>query len=184
MPAIALRPATAADIPLLGELGARTFRETYASISDPAEVDEYAATHFTAAKVAGWLATPASVTLLATLDGAPAGYAHVRRGTPAACVPDRGAAELSRLYLLASAQGRGAGAALMRRALAEAAALGARTLWLGVYDRNVKAVRFYEAWGFAQVGTHAFEFGGRVYADPVMARAIGDAPPGGQGGAA
>jgi GNAT superfamily N-acetyltransferase len=175
LPAIDLRPAVAADIPLLGELGARTFRETYAAISDPREVDDYADAHFTAAKIAGWLATPASVTLLATLDGAPAGYAHLRRGTPAACVADRGAAELSRLYLLARAQGRGVGAALMRRVLDEAAGLGARTLWLGVYDRNVRAVRFYESWGFAQVGTHDFEFGGRLYADPVMARAV-DAP--------
>ena len=174
-PTIALRAATAADIPVLCELGARTFRETYRAINDPREVDEYADAHFTPAEVAGWLDTPAAVTLLAHLDGAPAGYAHVRRGAVAACVADRGAVELSRLYLLASAHGRGIGAALMRRALDEAAALGGRTLWLGVYDRNEKAVAFYESWGFAQVGTHDFEFGGRIYADPVMVRPVAPA---------
>lgn len=170
-----IRVATPADIATLSALGAQTFRETYRTISDPAEVDEYADAHFTPAKIAGWLATPASTTLLASIDGVPVGYAHVRRAKVAACVEDRGAVELSRLYLLASAQRRGVGAALMRRALAAAVHLGGRTMWLGVYDRNVRAVAFYEAWGFRQVGTHEFEFGGLVYADPVMARAVGEA---------
>ncbi len=170
-----LRIATPADIDTLSTLGARTFRETYRTISDPTEVDDYAATHFTRAKVEGWLATPASCTLIARADGVDAGYAHLRRGAVANCVEDRGAVELSRLYLLASAQGRGIGAALLRRALAAAAALGGRTLWLGVYDRNRRAIAFYEGQGFRPVGTHGFEFGGRLYTDPVMARAIGDA---------
>ena len=170
-----IRLATPADIDLLCALGAQTFRETYRTISDPAEVDEYADAHFTRPKIEGWLATPASRTLVARAGGVDAGYAHVRRAKVAACVEDRDAVELSRLYLLASAQGRGVGAALMRRVLAAAVELGGRTVWLGVYDRNVHAVAFYEAWGFRQVGTHEFEFGGQIYADPVMARAVGAA---------
>ncbi len=175
MSSLQIRIATTADIDTLCAMGARTFRDTYYPISDPGEVDEYAEAHFTPAKIAGWLATPRSRTLIASVDGADAGYAHVRRAQVAACVEDREAVELSRLYLLASAQGRGIGAALMRRALATVVELGGRTVWLGVYDRNVRAVAFYEAWGFRQVGTHEFEFGGLIYADPVMARAVGAA---------
>jgi ribosomal protein S18 acetylase RimI-like enzyme len=50
--------------------------------------------------------------------------------------------------------------------------MGGRTVWLGVYDRNVRAVAFYERQGFRQVGTREFEFGGRIYVDPVMARSL------------
>ena len=169
-----LRLATSADVDTLCTLGARTFRETYYSISEPSEVDEYADEHFARAKIEGWLATPTSQTLVASLDGMDVGYAHVRAQVTA-CVADRDAIELSRLYLLASAQGHGLGAAMMRRVLAAAVAFGGRTVWLGVYDRNVRAVAFYEAWGFRQAGTREFEFGGLVYEDPVMTRAVGPA---------
>lgn len=167
-----IRPAAEADIPLLCHLGATTFRETYSPISDPAEVDDYAATNFTPDKVSAWLARDDARTLLAFNGDAAAGYAHVRRAPVPACVADREAVELNRLYLLASAQGGGVGSALIAAAFGEVAALGGRSVWLGAYDRNVKALAFYAKRGFVHVGSHAFEFGGQVYADPVLTRPV------------
>jgi len=172
VPDLVIRPATAADVPLLCHLGAATFRETYAPISDPAEVDDYAATHFTPELVAAWLARPDARTLLALSGGSPAGYAHVQRAPVPACVADRQAVELRRLYLLASAQGAGVGSALIAAAFDAIVALGGHSVWLGAYDRNVKALAFYARRGFVQVGTHDFEFGGQIYADPVLTRPL------------
>jgi ribosomal protein S18 acetylase RimI-like enzyme len=172
MTTIAIRPATRADIPALSTLGAQTFRETYRDISDPADVEDYAATHFTHERIEGWLATPRSVTLIAHAADAPVGYAHVLRDAVPACVADREAVKLSRIYLLAVAHGRGHGKALLNAALEAARGLDGRSVWLGVYDRNVKAIAFYEAHGFALVGTHEFEFGGETWHDPVMVRAL------------
>ena len=177
MTALFIRPASLDDVELLRRLGAATFRETYRTISDPREVDEYADAHFTEDKVAGWLDRPGARTLLASFGGTPVGYAHVRRAKVPDCVCDREAVELSRLYLLASAQGSGIGGALIAAAIAEIAALGGETVWLGAYDRNVKALAFYARRGFVQVGTHAFEFGGQVYADPVLTRRVSHARP-------
>ncbi len=170
--ALLIRPATLDDVDLLRHLGATTFRETYRTISDPREVDEYADHHFTAAQVEAWFRRPCARTLLASVGGTPVGYAHVRNAKVPACVADRKAVELSRLYLLASAQGTGVGAALIAAAIGEVAALGGKTVWLGAYDRNVKALAFYARRGFVQVGTHEFEFGGQVYADPVLTRPV------------
>lgn len=167
-----IRPATDADVPLLCRLGAATFRETYRPISVPREVDEYADTNFTPDKVAAWLARADARTLLAFVGDDAAGYAHVRRAAAPACVADRDAVELSRLYLLASAHGRGVGRALLAAAFDQAVALGGRSVWLGAYDRNLKALAFYARAGFTHVGAHDFEFGGQVYADPVFTRPL------------
>jgi len=167
-----IRPATLADVPLLCRLGAATFRETYTPISIAREVDDYADTHFAADKVEAWFRRPGARTLIASLDDMPVGYAHLRSAKVPACVADRKAVELSRLYLLASAQGAGVGGALIAAAIDEIAALGGRTVWLGAYDRNVKALAFYARRGFVRVGTHAFEFGGQVHADPVFTRPV------------
>jgi diamine N-acetyltransferase len=167
-----IRPATLDDVAILCRLGATTFRETYRPISDPREVDEYADEHFTPDRVAAWFSRPRTRTLLAWLGAAPVGYAHVCDAEVPACVADRNAVELSRLYLLASAQGAGVGGALIAAALGEIAALGGRTVWLGAYDRNVKALAFYARRGFVRVGTHDFEFGGQVHADLVLTRPV------------
>ena len=171
-----IRLATLDDVPLLCRLGAATFRETYRAISDPQEVDDYADEHFTPEKVAAWFRKPCARTLLAVVGGAPAGYAHLRHAKVPACVADRKAIELSRLYLLGTAQGIGLGSAMMAAVLAQAAELEARSVWLGAYDRNVRALAFYARHGFARVGTHDFEFGGIVHADPVFTRPVVLAP--------
>jgi len=167
-----IRHATLDDVPLLCRLGAATFRETYRAISDPREVDEYADEHFTSDRVADWFREPCARTLLAFTGDAAAGYAHLRHAKVPACVLDRKAIELRRLYLLGTAQGAGLGGAMMAALLAQAAELEARTIWLGAYDRNVRALAFYARRGFVQVGTHEFEFGGRIYADPVLTRPV------------
>jgi len=167
-----IRQATVDDVDLLCRLGAATFRETYSAISDPREVDEYADANFTREKVLAWFRKPCARTLVATRDDVPAGYAHVRSARVPACVADRKAVELSRLYLLPSAQGTGLGGALLDAAIAEAAALGGATVWLGAYDRNVRALRFYARRGFVRIGTHEFEFGGRIHHDSVLTRPV------------
>ena len=50
--------------------------------------------------------------------------------------------------------------------------LGALTLWLGVYHRNARAIRFYESRGFRQIGERDFPFGGKIFVDPVYAIAV------------
>jgi len=167
-----IRLATLDDVPALCRLGAATFRETYGPISDPREVDEYADENFTPDKVAAWFRKPCARTLLALAGDTPAGYAHLRHAKVPACVADRQAIELSRLYLLGTAQGAGLGRAMMAAALAQAAELQARSVWLGAYDRNVRALAFYARHGFTRVGTHEFEFGGRIHPDPVLTRPV------------
>jgi len=171
-----IRLATLDDVALLCALGAATFRETYRAISDPREVDEYADEHFTPDRVTHWFREPCARTLLAVAGGTPVGYAHLRQARVPACVADRQAIELSRLYLLGTAQGSGLGSAMMAAVLAQAAALEARSVWLGAYDRNVRALAFYARHGFTRVGTHEFEFERRIHHDPVLTRPVVLAP--------
>jgi ribosomal protein S18 acetylase RimI-like enzyme len=172
MPDLLIRPAVPADVERLCALAVHTFRQTYRGLSDPDEIEDYVRTAFAPDAVGAWLRETASRTLLALLDSQVAGYARVRRSIPPACVEGPEPAELARLYLDASAHGKGHGAAMMRACMAEARALGAQTIWLSAYDRNRRALEFYAAWEFVVVGTRPFEFGGRLYADPVLQRAV------------
>jgi ribosomal protein S18 acetylase RimI-like enzyme len=60
----------------------------------------------------------------------------------------------------------------MRASIDEARRLGGSTLWLCVYERNPRAIAFYERFGMRVVGTKPWEWGGEIFQDPVMERAI------------
>jgi ribosomal protein S18 acetylase RimI-like enzyme len=80
--------------------------------------------------------------------------------------------ELRRIYLTKQAQGSGLGAALMTRALEDAAAHGRNRVLLGVWDQNTRARAFYERQGFEVIGTRQFMVGTTLHDDPVYARSV------------
>lgn len=167
-----LRLATPADAIPLAAFAGQAFSDTYRGLDEPQDIADYVAEHFTPDVMAGVIGDPACTTLLAWHDGQLAGYAVVKATPPPGCVNGPAPLKLWRLYLGSGFIGRGLGARLMQAVHAEARARGAQTLWLGVYDRNVRAVQFYERAGFAQVGTDRFLFGGQYYTDPIYAAAV------------
>ncbi|HEY8877406.1 MAG TPA: GNAT family N-acetyltransferase [Roseateles sp.] len=167
-----IRHATPEDAPLLASFAAQAFTDTYREISDAQEIADYVAEHFQPEVMAGVIADPHGSVLLAWVDRQLAGYAVLKSEPAPDCVTGPAPLKLWRLYLGEGFIGRGLGARLMNEVHAEAWRRGARTLWLGVYDRNVRAVAFYERFGFAKVGGQEFLFGGQIYIDPVYAAAV------------
>lgn len=174
-PPITIRPATLQDVEPLVELASNAFRDAYRLLDDPAELDAYVAEAFTPETFTAIVQDPASVLLVALAEdgsGQYVGYAHVAHSEPPPCVTGEAPVELARLYLRQGVVGKGYGAALMHAVHAVARKAGCKTIWLGVYDRNEVARTFYKRWGFVDVGTKDFMFGGVAYADPVMAAAV------------
>jgi ribosomal protein S18 acetylase RimI-like enzyme len=167
-----IRHAIPADATLLASFAAQAFADTYREISDAQEVADYVAEHFQPEVMAGVIADPSCSVLLAWVGEQLAGYAILKQETPPDCVTGPAPLRLWRIYLGAGFIGQGVGARLMLAVHEQAHRRGARTLWLGVYDRNVRAVEFYERFGFARVGDQEFLFGGQIYFDPVYAAAV------------
>ena len=68
--------------------------------------------------------------------------------------------------------GRGLATVLMDEVVSEALARGHRTLWLGVWEHNGRAVAFYRKRGFEDVGSHEFLVGEDRQTDRIMVLAI------------
>lgn len=172
-----IRNATGADAAPLAALAERTFRDTFAAVNTVDDIEAYVRAAFALDRVRGELADGANTFLLAFTDDVarPNGYAKLRTGTTEPSVTGPRPVELQRLYVDQSALGHGVGAALMRACLAAAGAAGHRTLWLGVWERNARAIAFYDRWGFATVGHHVFRLGSDDQTDLVMARPVAGA---------
>lgn len=132
----------------------------------------YLESAFSLSKQAEQLLDSQRYCFIGELDGVPSGYAVLREGEPPSSVIDRDAIELVRLYVLKSGIGLGLGGALMKACLELAESLGHKTVWLGVWERNYLAQKFYKRWGFEQVGTQIFQLGDDAQTDFVMQRAL------------
>ncbi|HEU4699390.1 MAG TPA: GNAT family N-acetyltransferase [Gemmatimonadales bacterium] len=173
-----LRPAAPADAAPLAALGERTFRETFAAANRPEDLAAYLAATYGATRQAEELADPRRTTLVAaTAAGELIAFAQLCAGAAPACVTGPAPLELLRFYVDRPWHGQGVAAALMRAVLAAAAERGARTLWLGVWERNPRAIAFYAKCGFRDVGSHEFLLGSDRQTDRIMTRPVaGDGP--------
>jgi diamine N-acetyltransferase len=163
-----IRNATHNDVADLVEMAAEAFRDTYREIVDPQDMEAYVTTALTSDYFLPHVDDPSSSLLLAIAGARLVGYALVTRSAPPICVNRYSPVELARIYLRHEVIGKGYGAALMRAVQVEARRLRADGIWLGVYDRNVRARAFYQRWGFIDVGIQQFMLGDKIYADPIM----------------
>lgn len=164
-----IRTATVADAAALAALGARTFEETYAESNDPGELAAHITVTFAEPRIADALRDPRVTYLVADEGGTLVGYAKLVVPSASDQVDAGNPAELEQLYVVSARHGSGVGRALLRSGARHAAGLGCDTLWLGVWERNPKAVRFYRRAGFEQVGRHHFRLGSELQTDLVMA---------------
>jgi ribosomal protein S18 acetylase RimI-like enzyme len=167
-----IRRALDADALLLAELGARTFYESFAAENSPEDISTYLDDSFGPEKQAVELAEPGTISLIAEIEGIALGYAQLRPGETPDCVLGPGPIELARIYVSQAYLGLGVGNALMRACIDEARRAGHQTMWLGVWERNVRAQGFYRKWNFTIVGEHIFQLGSDPQRDLLMERAL------------
>jgi diamine N-acetyltransferase len=174
LPGLTIRRATAADASLLAELGARTFADSFAAENTPEDMAAYLAESFNLPQIESELADPGAAFLIAESQGEVFGYTKLLSGHTPPEITAPNAIELVRIYSTQAYIGRGVGAALMQAVLRFAAEHAFSYIWLGVWERNLRAQAFYHKWGFEIVGTHSFLLGADLQTDFLMQRRITD----------
>lgn len=169
-----IRRAVPADAVALAALGRRTFSDAFAADNEPADLALFLDSAYAPEIQARELADAALTCLVAERDGALLAYGLLRTGKPCAFLDDPTAVELQRFYVDMSCHGTGLAQALMAACIAQARALDGGELFLGVWERNSRALRFYAAQGFRQIGRQTFVVGTDPQHDVVMGRTLRD----------
>jgi len=163
------RRAVPADAAKLAEFGARTFCESFAADNSPEDMRRHLAAAWSPQLQLAEIRDPAIDTLIINDDaGAWQGFAQLRAGQVSDGVPAEGSIELWRFYVDKPWQGQGVAGSLMEAAKQCARQRGATSMWLGVWERNVRAQAFYRKHGFDRVGSKVFVVGSDPQTDLVM----------------
>lgn len=163
-----IRKAVPEDTEILTAISRKTFFETFAPTNDLANLQACIDAHFTIERQRAELLAPDSQIFLA-MDGAnPAAYLHLKENSTAVCVRNKPTMELKRLYVDQPWHGKGVAHQLMELAKKIAREKACRSIWLGVWEENHRALRFYQKHGFQKVGTHVFMMGPEAQTDDIM----------------
>ena len=171
---MSFRIATPDDAQRLARAAAAFFVDTFAAANRPEDMDAYLASAFSENHQRAELSHMDSRVWLATIGDDIVGYAHVRRSAAPSTVSAARtrAVEIARIYAGRRWHGHGLGGALLEACVNTAREWGGDVLWLGVWEKNSRAIAFYEKNGFQVVGEQPFLLGRDLQRDLVMARRL------------
>lgn len=172
---LTLRPAAVRDASHLAVFAARAFRAAFAADNQPDDLEQYINASFASQKIAAELTDPQALFTLAYQNDTLIGYTKLLFGSHPRFIPFPRPVELVRIYVDPERTSQGLGSRLMQACLAVAQERACETIWLGVWERNVRAIAFYRRWGFEQMGTQQFVLGQDVQIDLVMSRSLSEA---------
>ena len=174
MPSIEIRQAVPEDAELLTDLAYTTFWDAFHDHpkNAPHDLEAYMKTAFSVEQIASELADEKSLFLVADVNGELAGYAKLIFESTEPDIIAEWPVELSRLYSHQKYLGQGVGQTLMDACFAKAKETSRDVIWLGVWEYNPRAQRFYEKNGFRYVGKHTFLLGSDPQTDLLMQREL------------
>jgi diamine N-acetyltransferase len=169
-----IRRGKIADAETLARLALQIFNDTFAGnpLNKPEDMQAYSAEAFSPETTRSELADKNLIFFIAEVDDRMIGYAKLKEHSSENCVYDEDPIELSRLYVLKDFHGQGIAEKLMNECFDIARSKNYRTMWLGVWEYNFRAQKFYEKLGFRQAGSHIFQLGSDPQTDWVMERKI------------
>lgn len=168
----AIRQCTSDDAGLIRALGITTFRDTFADDNSQENMEDYLRHSFSPELVKSQLSEPESVFLLASVDGTPAAYMQLNTGEAQTEQFGDTSMEIERLYVLSDFKRQGLGTRLVNQAFKRARNQSLSKIWLGVWEHNDPAQRFYQAMGFKRTDEHTFILGTDIQTDWIMTASV------------
>lgn len=163
-----IRYGTVDDAKMLSEFGAKAFSESFAEDNTEENIRLYLEQTYSPEIQFHELTNPEVVFLIAEIENAAVGYVKINLNSRDDSVQGSGTIEIERIYAAKEHIGKGVGKSLMQASIREAKQRGCDSIWLGVWEKNPRAIAFYRKWGFEEVGTHTFMLGTDPQRDFIM----------------
>ena len=164
---INIRRVTIADVAALAVIARQTFYDTFTGTCTDEDMQSFLDEHYNEEQLGNELLDEETFCFFAEAGGAPVAYLHFKedyKNFPT--IKKWKALELKRIYVLKEFHGKGIAQKLMDYFLNFAAEKKYEAVWLGVWEHNIRAQKFYEKFGFVNSGyTHDFPIGNTPQTD-------------------
>jgi diamine N-acetyltransferase len=167
-----IRYATKKDDELIADISRQTFYETFAADNTKEDMDKFLNEQFTKGKLMLEVGAAENTFLIAYYNGEVAGYVKLREARVPGSLGTTNAMEIARLYAMKHMIGKGAGKVLMQCGIEIAKGKSKEMVWLGVWEKNQRAIDFYTKWGFEKFDEADFLLGNDIQKDWLMRKRL------------
>lgn len=165
---IKLKKVTLKDVNKLQQISRQTFFETFSAVNTEENMTNYLEENLSITRLTSELQNTNSQFYFAELNEKIIGYLKLNFGTAQTELNDDNALEIERIYVLQEFHGKNVGQLLYEKALQIAKEKNADYVWLGVWEENARAIRFYKKNGFVEFDKHVFMLGNDKQTDIMM----------------
>lgn len=156
------------DLQILKSISKETFIETFGADNTEEDIESYLKENLTDKKLIKELSHPDSLFYVVEMDGRIVAYMKLNLNGAQTEEGYTNSLEIQRIYVLKDYKNRSIGKSLMAKAFKEAESRKLDYIWLGVWEKNTKAVSFYEKQGFVMFDKHIFKLGDDEQTDFLM----------------
>jgi diamine N-acetyltransferase len=164
---VSIRRAKPEDAATLSVLGRQTFFDTFTGTCTEKDMEQFLDEHFNLDQVKKELSNENDFFFLGEVEGVPAAYLRMMEDySNFELMKKWKALELKRIYVDKNFHGKGIAQQLIHFVESFAKENKYEVVWLGVWEHNLRAKRFYEKSGFTDSGyTHDFPIGNTPQTD-------------------
>lgn len=167
-----IRRLTTADLNQLQTISIETFSDTFGAQNTVANMQAYLDEAYNLPKLTAELNNPDSWFYFVERDGEPLGYLKLNVGTAQSENVGAEALEVERIYIRPNFKHQGLGSTFIELAIDLAKKAHKAEIWLGVWEHNEPAKKFYAKWGFTQFSSHKFVMGDDPQTDLLMKKPL------------
>ena len=165
---IFIKKATLNDVEKLQAISKQTFYEAFAAVNTEENMLKYLEESFSVEKLTTELSDTNSEFYFASLSHTIIGYLKLNTGSSQTDIKDENALEIERIYVLQEFLGKKVGQLLYQKAIEVAKEKKVHYVWLGVWEKNARAINFYRKNGFTEFDNHIFMLGDDKQRDILM----------------
>ncbi len=162
-----IRLAQIGDLPVLQKIGKQTFIDAFGSLNTASDMELYLEKTFNLKQLETEIQNPESEYYFIEDPDRILGYLKVNVGA-AQTETISNALEIERIYVIVGYQSLGIGKILFNKAIDLAKERNLDVIWLGVWEKNLDAIRLYKKLGFIQFSSHPFLLGQDEQTDLLM----------------
>lgn len=167
-----IREASNAELETLQQISKSTFAETFSIHNSEENMRKYLRDNLSLEKLGEEMRNPKSSFYFVEMKGTVVGYLKLNVGVAQNEWKEDSGMEIERIYVLKEYQGHKIGQILFEKAISMARSMKMQYVWLGVWEKNERAIAFYTKNGFKVVGQHLFKLGDDVQMDYMMKRTL------------
>lgn len=163
-----IKECSLGDIEKIKYISEKTFYETFSNENTKKDMENYSKENFSYGQVESQIKNNGSRFYIVQNNEEVVAYMKINFDKAQTEIGHDNTLEVQRIYVLQEYKSKSIGKMLMKKAIEIGKNNNLNYIWLGVWEQNINAIKFYEKQGFEKFDTHIFKLGEDEQTDNLM----------------